>query len=58
MMTVKFLVDYRGKLTNEQYYLAGTVAEFDKETAAALVEAGRAELVEPDKPTPKKATKK
>lgn len=43
MIDVKFLQDYRGELTGEQYYTAGTVAAFPDGQAAALVAAGRAE---------------
>lgn len=38
-----FTVDYRGVLTNEVYYKAGTVTAH--ESAAALVSAGRAEYI-------------
>lgn len=41
-MRVQFLVDYRGKLTQENYYTAGMVVEFDAGTAQALVDEGRA----------------
>ncbi|MBA3945923.1 MAG: hypothetical protein H0X37_15325 [Herpetosiphonaceae bacterium] len=47
-MRVRFLVDFRGVLTNEQFFLAGTEAEFDVETAKVLVAEGRAELVDQD----------
>jgi hypothetical protein len=40
-MRVRFLSDYRGKLTGEQFYQAGD--EADLETGPALVAAGRAE---------------
>lgn len=48
---VRFLVDYRGVLTGEQFYQAGAVVELDN--APALVAAGRAEYVkiEPAEPT-------
>lgn len=49
---VRFLVDFQGVLTQERFYTAGSVAEFDAATAAALVEDGRAELVEQDDSTP------
>lgn len=45
MADVKFLQDYRGVLTEEQYYTAGAVASFPDGRAAALVQAGRAERV-------------
>ena len=46
-MRVQFLVDYRGKLTKETYYTAGTVVEFDAATAQALIDEGRATAVSP-----------
>ncbi len=39
---IVFTQDYRGVLTNEQYYLKGTAVEFPLSQAASLVEAGRA----------------
>ncbi len=44
MAAIRFIVDYRGVLTNERYYQAGDVAELDN--AIALVNEGRAEHVE------------
>jgi hypothetical protein len=41
-MRVQFLVDYRGKLTREDYYTAGAVAEFEPAIAQALIDEGRA----------------
>lgn len=49
-MNVRFLVDYRGKLTDEQFFEAGSVA--DLPNGDALVEAGRAEPVEDAAPEP------
>ncbi len=46
-MRVQFLVDFRGKLTRENYYLAGEQAEFDAATAQALIDEGRATVVSP-----------
>lgn len=46
-MQVQFLVDFRGKLTRENYYVAGAVAEFDAGTAQALIDEGRAIAVHP-----------
>ena len=46
-MRVQFLVDYRGKLTKEDYYTAGTVAEFDAGIAMVLISEGRAAAVPP-----------
>jgi len=46
MQTVTFLVDYRGQLTNEQYFTAGMVAPFPFAVAEALVAGGRAEYHE------------
>ena len=50
-MRVCFLVDYRGRLTRENYYTAGAVVEFDDATAQALIDEGRAVAVAPE-PTP------
>jgi hypothetical protein len=44
-LVVIFAQDYRGKLTAEQYYTAGTRVEFPAEQARALVDAGRAKFV-------------
>jgi len=44
-MKIKLLVDYRGALTDEEYYLAGSYAipaDMPKAHATALVAAGRA----------------
>ena len=41
-MRVCFLVDYRGKLTKEDFFLAGAVVEFEDATAQALISEGRA----------------
>jgi len=43
-MKVRFLVDYRGVLTDEVYFLAGVVV--DLERGEELVRAGRATPVE------------
>lgn len=43
---VRFLVDFRGKLTNEVYYLAGSTVEFSSGVAGQLVSEGRAVYVE------------
>lgn len=45
MKKVRFLMDYRGKLTGEIFYTKGEVAEFEAGVAAALVEDKRAEYV-------------
>lgn len=57
IMRVRFLVDFRGVpgtclRVNEQFYVAGTEADFDTSTATALIADGRAEAVDQD--TPKK----
>ena len=46
MKAIKFLTDYRGVLTNEQFYKAGAVVELAQ--ASALVNDGRAEFVDLD----------
>lgn len=43
---IRFLVDYRGHLTNERYFTTGTVAPFPYAVASALVEDGRAEYID------------
>lgn len=48
---VTFLVDFRGKLTNENYYLAGSTVEFDSGVASQLVSEGRAAYVEAEEVT-------
>jgi hypothetical protein len=55
MTKVKFLADFRGRLTQERFFEAGVAAEFDNETADALVNEKRAEYV---KPAAKKTTTK
>jgi len=52
MTKVKFLMDYRGKLTGEQFYQEGETAEFEEAVAAELVERKRAKyasLIHPKK---------
>jgi hypothetical protein len=52
MALIRFLVDYRGVLTDELFYEAGAVVDLPQ--APALVEAGRAEYVEVEpEPEPK-----
>ena len=62
MVKVKFIQDFRGKLTSEIFYLAGTVAEFDAATAQALLDEQRAEPAEVEEETAndrqKRSTKK
>ena len=63
MVKVKFLQDFRGKLTKEIFYVAGTVAEFDAATAQALLDEKRAEPAEVEEETAtndrqKRSTKK
>ena len=43
---IKFIRNYRGKATNEQFFESGTEAEFDKETEEYLVEVEAAEQVQ------------
>ena len=42
-MIIKFIVDYRGKLTNETYYLKGAVIDHNDGQATRLIADGRAE---------------
>ncbi len=62
MVKVKFLQDFRGRLTREIFYVAGTVAEFDAATAQALLDEQRAEPAEVEEETAndrqKRSTKK
>jgi len=62
MVKVKFLQDFRGKLTKEIFYVAGTVAEFDAATAQALLDENRAAPAEVEEETAndrqKRSTKK
>jgi len=62
MVKVKFLQDFRGKLTKEIFYVAGTVAEFDAATAQALLDEMRAAPAEVEEETAndrqKRSTKK
>ncbi len=51
MVKVRFLQDFRGKLTSEIFYLSGTVAEFDAATAQALLDEQRAEPAEVEEET-------
>ena len=51
MVKVKFLQDFRGRLTREIFYVAGTVAEFDAATAQALLDEQRAEPAEVEEET-------
>lgn len=51
MVKVKFLQDFRGKLTKEIFYVAGTVAEFDAATAQTLLDEQRAEPAKVDEET-------
>ncbi len=45
-MKVKFIVDFMGKETNEQFYPKGSVVDFDPELAEMLVTDGRAVVAE------------
>jgi hypothetical protein len=56
-MKINLLQDYRGVLTAEVYYLAGE-HDLPEGVAQALIDDGRAELVEePEKPAPKRGKK-
>lgn len=46
-MKIKFLSDFRGRLTRERFYQEGEVAEFDAATAAQIIALGRAIPAEP-----------
>ena len=45
-MKLKFLNDFRGRETGEQFFKAGEVGEFDEPQARALLAGGRAILVD------------
>ena len=49
-MEVKFLKDFRGKLTGEVFYPAGSVGAVRDIAGAQLIEMGIAELFEPVMP--------
>jgi len=57
-MRVQFLVDFRGKLTRENYYTAGMVVEFDDVTALALIGEERAVALADPAPEPAPASPK
>ena len=61
MIQVKFLTDYRGVLTNERFYEAGEVAEFEDKAASQLVKENRAAtlvIAEKADPSPTTTTKR
>lgn len=45
-MRIAFTHDFRGKLTGEQFYLAGAALDVDEETGAELIALGHAVAVE------------
>lgn len=59
MVRLRFLQDFGGRETKEQFFRKGEEWEFDSETAARLVTDGRAEVVKAveEKPKGKKAVK-
>jgi hypothetical protein len=46
-MLIQFSRDYRGKLTREIFYEAGTIIEFDNGAASNIIAEGAAIAVEP-----------
>jgi hypothetical protein len=58
MVAIKFIEDYRGYLTGEKYFPAGTVAELDEANANVLVARGYAVIIEEEKPAPKAKVRK
>ncbi len=44
-MKVKFIQDYRGVVTKEQYYQVGDVVDFDRSVALKLIKDGRANSI-------------
>ena len=65
-MLIQFSRDYRGKLTKEIFYEAGSEVEFDDETATKIISEFAAVAVEPpteeqpveDAPQPKRKRRK
>ena len=58
-MAVKFIRDYRGKLTGERYYQSGQVVSFGDDVEAELITRNAAENYEPPKEeAPKEAPPK
>lgn len=49
-MKIKFTHDFRGKLTNEKFYLEGTEIEIEDETGQALIALNHAVDVTPVPP--------
>jgi hypothetical protein len=45
MATVKFIMDYRGVLTGERYFVAGVETELDDSSAKALELRGYVEIL-------------
>jgi hypothetical protein len=56
-MLIRFLQDYRGKLTAELFYVKGEEVEIADGPALQLIEAGRAQAVEAKAPKPSKPKK-
>jgi hypothetical protein len=56
-MKIKFTHDFRGKLTDEVFYLEGTELEIDADAANELIALGHAVAVETPKPKPRKVPK-
>ena len=48
MTEIRFTRDYRGKLTQEFFFEAGTTASFSSGAALQIIAEGAAELVEPE----------
>lgn len=48
MTEIRFTRDYRGKLTQEFFFEAGTTASFGSGVASQIIAEGAAELVEPE----------
>lgn len=58
MVKVRFVQDFRGKLTKEQFYLTGEIAEFEASTAQALLDEKRVELAEVEEVVSDEKTKR
>lgn len=57
-MKIEFTHDFRGKLTGEQFYVAGTQIEIDDEIGQQLIALGHAVEVEEAAPEPKPEPKR
>lgn len=57
-MKIKFIVDFRGRETNEQFYQSGQEVDLEDSIANRLVQDGRAEVIETKEEPKRSASKK